>query len=304
MATHPKNIVPFSFDPNEVDFSQFDEQLAALPLTEPGALEAERVGFVPPSGIDGEPLCVRVDRFLACAVGIKTKIVPASVIAERLKAKVQELAAQGRPVGGKMRRDMRNAIRDELLRQAFCKTTTIRCWIDRRGWLFVDTSSSNMAEVCLARFREAMGSFPAVPPRAVAAKASFRSWVRQGLAPDPFELGDSCALSIPASGAVWTGKKINLCGKEVAEHLDAGAEFDRIGLQFSERLSFTLDANCVVRQLKSISETSQSGAEDEGGEELTPALAFAANVLLVASDAAELFNAIDAILVKAFKDAA
>lgn len=304
MATHPKNIVPFSFDPNAVDFSQFDEQLNALPLTEPGPLEAERVGFVPASGIVGEPLSVQVDRFLAFAVGIKTKIVPGSVIAERLKVKVQELTAQGRPVGGKMRRELRNAIRDDLLRQAFCKTTTVRCWIDRRGWLFVDTSSRNMADVCLSRLREAMGSFPAVPPRAATAKAAFRAWVRQNGAPAPFDLGDSCVLSIPASGATWTGKKINLCGKEVAEHLDAAAEFDRIGLQFAERLAFTLDANCIVRQLKSVSEDTASGAEDGSNEEMTPAMALAANVLLVASDAAELFNAIDARLVNPLEEAA
>lgn len=303
MAIHPKNIIPFVFNADCVDFSQFDEQLNEFPLTEPGPLEAERVGFVPPSGIDGEPLAIHVDRFIACAIGIKTKVVPASVIAERVKVRVQELIAHGFAVGGKRRRELRNEIRDDLLRQAFCKTSTVRCWIDRRGWLFFDTSSRNMAEVCLSRLREAMGSFPASPPVAEVAEIAFASWVRDGSAPNPFELGDSCVLSTP-NGSTWTGKKIDLCGMEVSEHLRAGAEFDRIGLHFAERLAFTLDTDCIVRQLKSISDDPQSGAENDGGEELTPSMRAAANVLLVAGDAAELFSAIDGLLVSPIEKAA
>lgn len=281
MSSYPRNLTPFTFDPS-VDFSNLEEQVGGLPLIEPGALEVGRVGFVPPSGVDGDPLVVRVDRYLAFAVGIKEKVIPASVIHERLKAKIQELGKQGYVVGGKRRRELKREIIDVLLAQAFCKLTVVRGWIDKRGWVFFDTSSVKNAEVCLSRLREAMGSFPAVPVQA-ASRILFGAWVRAGEPPARFGFGDSCVLAIESTR--WTGKGVDLCGEEVREHLKAGAQFDRIGLSFDDRLVFSLDSQCVVRQLACVEEMSEP-ADEEGDR------GFEADVLRVAADASGLFTEI------------
>lgn len=283
MSTYPRNIIPFVFAPS-IDFSQIEEQLGELPLTEPGPLEAGRVGFVPPSGVDGDPLTVRVDRYIGFAVGFKEKVIPASVVQERLKNKIQELTKQGHPVVGRRRRELKQEIFDELLQQAFCKLSVVRGWIDTRGWLFFDTSSVNNADASLSRLREAMGSFPAVPLKA-ASRLFFSDWIAKGAPPGEFGFGDSCVLAVDGSSTRWTGKGVDLCGEEVREHLKNGARFDRIGLAYAARLVFSLDNQCVVRQLACVEEMPEP-AEDEGDR------GFEADVLRVAADLAVLFEAI------------
>lgn len=284
MTDLPKNAIAFQFAPSGVDLTNFAERLAEFPLATPGPLEMERVGFLPFSGNEDDPLAVSVDRFLAFAVGLRSKVIPGSVLRERLQEKVREVVAKGGTVTGKERKRLRDAVKDELMRQAFCKLTVIRGWIDRRGWVFFDTSSNNNAELALGEVRKALGSFPAVRPADAAPATVFQRWVREKATEAPFGFGDSCVLALPDSGSRWTGKGVDVCGVEVEEHLNAGSSFERMGLTFNDRLSFTFDVNFAVKQLRWL-DTDDSADEGDDAEAVA-----AANMLRVAGDVSELLN--------------
>jgi recombination associated protein RdgC len=265
----PSNLILFQFDADAVDLSQFAEQASEFPLTEPGPLELERVGFVPLSERDEKKLAVRAGNYTAFAVGIKTKVVPGSVVRERVRVELRKAIENGEPSSGRLRKRIRENVMDELLARAFCKLTVVRGWVDHRGWLLVDTGSANAAELVVSTLRKAIGSMPATRPVSEALGVVFSEWVKSGEAdpgsPDSasFGLGDSCTLVTPGGGPRWTGRDVDLLGMEVKEHLGAGARFERMGLTFGGMFSLTLDVNCVVRQLRVMDQMEEPSSDDE-----------------------------------------
>lgn len=281
---YPKNAIAYKFNPSEVDLSQLADKLAENPLREPGPLELECVGFLPQTGIAGDPFTISIENFLTFAVGIRKKVLPASVINERVTAKVRELLAKGEHVGSKVRKRLKESITDELMRVAFNKLTVIRGFIDKRGWVFFDTSSVKNAELALSEVREALGSLPAIPPQAGAISQTFGHWVRNGECPEDFAFGDSCVLMLPDAGSRWAGKGVDVCGVEVEEHLNAGSIFERLGLTYKDRLSFTFDNVFVVKSLKWL----DTDEERELPEDIEEALQ--ATLLHIGGDVTELLN--------------
>ena len=266
--TLAKNIIPFRFDPKACDFSDLAERVAEHPLAEPGPLELERVGFVSLLSSDDERFIVDSEQYIAFAVGIKKKVIPPSVLNERLKRKVREVAsADQRRVGVKERKRFREAILDDMLRQAFSKLTVVRGWIDKRGWLLVDTSSRPNAELVLSTLRKAMGSFPAVPPQAdKPATLVFDAWITGRAADAGFDFGEECVLATPDSATRWTGRGVDLCGPEVEEHLSAGARVERMGLCFDDRLAFMLDGEMNIRKFKMLDTVFDDAESTDEGE--------------------------------------
>lgn len=281
---YPKNTIAYKFNPSEVDLSTLADKLAENPSREPGPLELEHVGFLPQTGIEGDPFTISVKNLVTFAVGIRKKVLPASVINERVAAKIRELVSQGEPVGSKVRKRIKESVTDELMRIAFNKLTVIRGFIDDGGWIFFDTSSVKNAELALSEVRDALGSLPAIPPRAAAISQSFGQWVRSGECPDDFNFGDSCVLMLPDAGSRWAGKGVDVCGVEVEEHLNAGSVFERMGLIYKDRLSFTFDNVFVVKSLKWL-ETDEERSIPEDSEE-----AAQATLLHIGGDITELLN--------------
>jgi recombination associated protein RdgC len=213
-------------------------------------------GFVPPVGRGDEaPMTHAVNACTLVTVGSEEKLLPSAVVNDELQRKVQKIAEEeGRKVGGRERKRLKEDLLTELLPRAFVRSSRMGAYVDRKhGWLVLDTASRKSAENALTQVREALGSFPAVP---LAPEESPRvlmtDWLATGNLPGSLVLGDECELRDPATatGAIARCRRQYLDAEEVKEHLRNGKQVFQLGLVFDERISFVLGEDLVVRKLK------------------------------------------------------
>lgn len=251
-----RNLTLFRFSEKVAD--DLDNLEAALDthrLRPCGPMEMASHGFVPPLGPDAQALTHAVGRSLLATVGSEDKLLPASVVNEELSRKVRKLAeAEGRRVGGRERKRLKQETLDQLLPRAFSRPSRLSVWLEREaGWAVFDTASRKAAEQALTSLREALGSFPAVPlapeksPRQI-----MTDWLTSGDLPAGLSLSDECELRDPANagGAVVRCRHQELESDEIREHLRGGKQVFQLGLEFDQRIGFVLGEDLVLRKLK------------------------------------------------------
>ena len=252
-----RNLTLFRFSPAVAeDLKRLEEALGEHRLRPCGPLEMGTRGFVPPVGRgDDAAMTHIVNACTLVTVASEEKLLPAAVINDELQRKVQKIAEEeGRKVGGRERKRMKEDLLNELLPRAFVRSSRMSAYVDRKhGWLVLDTSSRKSAENALTQVREALGSFPAVPlapeegPRVL-----MTDWLAGGKLPGGLVLGDECELRDPATatGAIARCRRQDLDAEEVKEHLRNGKQVFQLGLVFDDRISFVLGEDLVVRKLK------------------------------------------------------
>jgi len=252
-----RNLTLFRFSPSVAeDLIRLDEALNDHRLRPCGPLEMSTRGFVPPVGRgDDAQMTHVVNACTLVTVGGEEKLLPAAVVNDELQRKVQKIAEdEGRKVGGRERKRLKEDLLTELLPRAFVRSSRMSAYVDRKnGWLVLDTASRKSAENALTQVREALGSFPAVPlapeegPRVL-----MTDWLASGNLPGGLVLGDECELRDPATatGAIARCRRQDLDAEEVKEHLRNGKQVFQLGLVFDERISFVLGEDLVVRKLK------------------------------------------------------
>jgi recombination associated protein RdgC len=252
-----RNLTLFRFSPAVAkDLKRLDEALADHRLRPCGPLEMGTRGFVPPVGRGDEAaLTHEVNKCTLLTVGSEEKLLPAAVVNDELQRKVQKIAEEeGRKIGGRERKRIKEDLLTELLPRAFVRSSRMSSYVDRKnGWLVLDTASRKSAENALTQMREALGSFPAVPlapeegPRVL-----MTDWLATGKLPGGLVLGDECELRDPATvtGAIARCRRQDLDAEEVKEHLRNGKQVFQLGLVFDDRMSFVLGEDLVIRKLK------------------------------------------------------
>jgi recombination associated protein RdgC len=252
-----RNVTLFRFSPAVAnDLERLEEALGEHRLRPVGPLELFTKGFVPPVGRGEEAaLTHSVKACTLLTVGGEDKLLPAAVVNDELARKVAKIAEEeGRKVGGRERKKLKEDLLHELLPRAFVRTSRMSSYVDKQhGWLVLDTSSRKSAENALTQVREALGSFPAVPlapeegPRVL-----MTDWLANGSLPAGLSLGDECELRDPATatGAIARCRRQDLDAEEIKEHLRNGKQVFQLGLVFDDRISFVLGEDLVLRKLK------------------------------------------------------
>lgn len=292
-----RNVFAFRFP---IDgFAGVDELeagLRAMPLREPGPLEMATDGFTDVLGT-GHWLFI-VEHFALISFGQNEKIMPAAVINDELAHKVAELAEQeGRRVGGRERKRMRDEVITTLLPRAFTRHRRSLAYFDLRdGYLMIDTATRGVAEMVVSKIREALGSFPCTPltpeesPRSI-----LTQWVMSGKLPDGFVLGDEIELRDPAAAAsVLRARRQDLETDEIREHLKTGKQVFLLGLTFDDRLSLTLGEDLTIRRLRLLDQVLEEMGETSDG---TAATEVAARLTLMAFELRRLFDQLAAVFV-------
>jgi len=252
-----RNLTLFRFSPAVADdLNRLDDVLGDYRLRPCGPMEMGTKGFVPPVGKGEEAaLTHAVNACTMVTVGSEDKLLPGVVVNDELQRRVQKIAEEeGRKVGGRERKRIKEDVLSELVPRAFVRSSRQRAYVDKKnGWLVLDTSSRKSAENTLSQMREALGSFPAVPlapeegPRVL-----MTDWLANGNLPAGLAFGDEVELRDPASatGAIAKCRRQDLDGEEVKEHLRNGKQVFQLGLTFDERMSFVLGEDLIVRKLK------------------------------------------------------
>ncbi|KAF1703981.1 recombination-associated protein RdgC [Pseudoxanthomonas suwonensis] len=248
-----RNLTFFRF-PASHDFSQLDELLPEAALKPVGPLEMNSIGFISPFGRGEEALSHRVGNAIWLAVGSENKILPGSVVNELLAQKVAEIEEkEGRKLGGKARKRLKDDLLHELLPRAFVKTSRTDALLDlEHGFLAVDASSRKTAEMVASEIRRALGSFPAIPPNAeVAPRSVLTGWIAGEPLPEGMSLGEECELKDAMDGgAVVKAQNQELVSDEIAKHLESGKQVTKLALNLDDHLSFVLGEDLIVRKLK------------------------------------------------------
>ncbi|WP_028916522.1 recombination-associated protein RdgC [Pseudoxanthomonas sp. J35] len=248
-----RNLTFFRFPPAH-DFSRLDELLPEAALRPVGPLELSSSGFISPFGRGDEALSHRIGNSIWLAVGSENKLLPGSVVNDLLAQKVAEIEEkEGRKLGGKARKRLKDDLLHELLPRAFVKSSRTDALLDlEHGFLAVDTSSRKTAEAVASEIRRAMGSFPAIPPNAeVAPRSVLTGWIAGEPLPEGLSLGEECELKDAMDGgAVVKAQNQELISDEIAKHLESGKQVTKLALNLDDHVSFVLGEDLGVRKLK------------------------------------------------------
>jgi recombination associated protein RdgC len=233
-----------------------------------GPIELATQGFVSPYGRNEEALLHEVGKFSLLTAAREDKLLPNAVVADELNVRLKKIAEkEGRPVGSKERKRLKDEVLTDLLPRAFTRVSKRNAYLDtENGWLVVDTASRKAAEACTSLIREALGTFPASPLVAdESPRVLMTDWLARGQLPQGLALGDECELRDSADGgAAVRCRRQDLETDEIREHLKSGKQVFQLGLVFDDRLEFSLDEDLVVRKLRFLDQV-----QDELGETQT-----------------------------------
>lgn len=250
-----RNLSLFRFpESTSKSLNNLAKDLESQRLRECGPMELATRGFISPFGRDSEELMHQVGAFSLVMIGAEERLLPSVVVNEELADRVAKVAEkEGRRIGAKERKRLKEEVISELLPRAFIRPSRLPAYLDAdHGWFVVDSASRKAAEDAVSQVREALGRFPAAPmapeesPRAL-----MTDWLIGGKLPDGLVLGEECELRDPAeAGAVVRCRRQDLESDEVREHLKSGKQVFQLGLVFNDRMSFVLGEDLVLRKLK------------------------------------------------------
>lgn len=242
-----------------------EEQLGKKPLVPCTGAAASSRGWVPPKDDDGALVEALLPHVLI-AQGNEEKLLPASVINDEAKEKARDFEAQrGYKPGRKQMRDIKDELTISLLPRAFVRRKKIRAWIDlEQGWLVVDSATAAAAENLIEHLRatvEDMPSVELVEPN-MALSVTMTEWLAANKAPGSFLIEDEAELN----GSEETKSTVRylrhpLNTEEIRKHITAGKRVSKLGLSWSDKLSFVLHDNLQIKRLKFIDMDRDDDAE-------------------------------------------
>lgn len=248
-----RNLTLFRF-PTSLDLSELDTHLADVQLKPVGPMDLSSRGFVSPFGRDAEALSHRIDDAIWLTVGGEDKLLPAAVVNDMLGKKLAAIEEkEGRKLGGRARKQLKEDLVHELLPRAFVRPSRTDAMLDlEHGLCVVDTSSRKNAETVVSEIRHALGSFPALPLNAeIAPRSVLTGWIAGERLPEGLSLGEECEMKDAAEhGAIVKCQHQELQGDEIAKHLEAGKQVTRLALTLDDHVSFVLGEDLVIRKLK------------------------------------------------------
>ena len=248
------------------DVAALEEQLARMPLQNCGATEPRSIGWVPPRA--GGAFVHSVNQQWLIALGVEERLLPTSIIrqfaADRAKAIAEN---EGRQVGRKEMRDLRESTAIELMPRAFPRRRTTYGWIDNiNGWLVIDAGSQGKGEEFLEHLRKSVDGFQAkLVKTTLSPSSAMTNWVADGDAPGSFTIDQDLELRSAENAAVRYVKH-SLEGDEIRAHIATGKVVTRLGLTWGDRISFLLNESLQLKRinfLDILKEQADGQAENE-----------------------------------------
>jgi len=229
--------------------SMFERHLSNFTLQPCSSSAMQSLGWVAPRA--GGALVHAVNRQWLIALGAEQRLLPASVVKQFADDKAKDIEEnEGRKVGRKEMRELREAMSIELMPRAFVRRHTTFCWIDPvNGWLVVDSASPARAEELLEHLRKSVDGLPVKLVKVTQSPSSaMTGWVAGGEAPKTFTLDQDLFLR-SAEKAEVRYVHHTLEGEDVRQHIAAGKVVTRLAMTWGERISFVLTENLEVKRL-------------------------------------------------------
>lgn len=235
-----------------IDAAAFDAQLRKFQFVPGLALEEASIGWAPPREGD-DSLVVSTGRQLLIALRTEKKLLPPKVINQVLKERLEKFEAEeGYKPGRKRVKEMRDAVRDELLPRAFSLASDLRAWIDPvAGWLVVDAASMKRAGELLALLIKSIEDVPVQALRVSASPAGeMTAWLVAGDAPANFTIDQDLVLNARDGKASVRYANQTIEASEVERQTRAGMICSRLALTWASRVSFVLTDKLEIKRVR------------------------------------------------------
>ncbi len=246
---------------------ELHEKLESNLARECQSMEPSTYGWERPLGKTGAMLTHSVNGHIMICARSEEKILPASVIRDRLAQKVEEIEeAESRKVRRREKEELKDILMQQLLPQAFTKSALTYAYIDTKGsWLVVDASSAKKAEELINLLRDSLGSLRVKPVTSTQSPAAvMTSWLSDKAPQDGFVVMDECELRDPMDeGGIIRCRRQDLMGDEIAPHLKAGKQAVRLAIEWAERISFVLCEDLSIKRLGFMDIIREEAAEVE-----------------------------------------
>jgi len=274
---------PFALSPETLE-----ETLGRKRFRPCGSHELSSTGWTSPMGRLSEMLVHAGAGALMICQKTEERILPASVVRDFVNEKVEAIEeAEMR----RLRKKERDAIRDEIIFDLTPKafTRSANTWaliLPQQSLLIIDAASAKKADAFTTLLRQTLDDLPLELIRTQQAPADIMTtWLNApGELPADLEMGDECELKEPGEeGGIVRCRRLDLASEEIRTHLDAGKQAVKLGLGWSERLSFVVADDLGVKKLKFSDELLETAA-DQG--EADAAAQFDADFTLMAMELA------------------
>lgn len=247
-----RNLLIYRLQQWDITPQTLEARLARLALQPCAGLDMQSRGWVAPKG-EGEPLVHALQGRMLVSLGVEKKLLPASVVSRFAKARAAEIEErQGYKPGRKQMKEIKETVIDELLPRAFALRRRTSAWIDPAGgWMVVDAASTGRADEIIEMLHKTLDGIAFVPlATAVSPVTAMTGWLSGNPLPAAFTIDQDCELrSRGASGATVRYVRHSLDDDEVRRHIAAGKEVTRLGITWSDRVSFVLHENLQLRRL-------------------------------------------------------
>lgn len=228
---------------------QLEEQLSQHRLPGCKSSDSQSMGWVEPC--DRGALLHSVNKQWLLALGVEKKLLPTTVVRQFAKDRAKEIEErEGRKLGRKELRDLRELITEELLPRAFVSRRTTYGWLDPiNGWLVVDAGAQAKAEEFIEQLRKSVEGISIKPLKLVHAPAGLMTtWIAERDAPLGFTLDQDLELRSPEEATVRYAKHA-LEGDEILQHIANGKSATRLGMTWNDRISFLLTDTMQLKRL-------------------------------------------------------
>jgi len=218
-----------------------------------GPSEPLAIGWVPPRGVEHAPLVEVIDGHLHLKLQIESKVLPGSVVKERVDEIAAEIEEQtGRKPGKKALKDLKEQATHELLPLCFKKRSAVRIWIaPAQRLLMIDASSPARCEEVVSLLVKTLdGMALHLVQTAEAPSTCMAAWLMDGVPPEGFTIDRECELKSEdemKSAVRYARHALDI--DEVRQHLQAGKRPTRLAMSYKDRVSFMLTDTLQLKKI-------------------------------------------------------
>ena len=257
--------------------SSINDELAKSPFIECGATQEKSSGWVPPRGDDNGLLVEWVGGQWILRLMTESKVVPASVLARRVKEKAARIEQEtGRKPGKKESKELKEEAKLDLLPMAFTKQSSTWVWINPEARLLViDTSSQGKADEVVTLLVDALpGLAVALLDTQTSPQAAMAHWLKEQEPPVGFSIDRECELkSADEAKAVVRYGRHPLDIDEVRKHIEHGKMPTNLAMTHDDRVSFALTDGMQIKKLAFHDTVFEGQKQDDDGFDADVAIA-------------------------------
>jgi recombination associated protein RdgC len=277
----------FAYKLNNVVSEQEIKKIEDHKIKEIGKSEKEVSGW--DYVLEESDLYVKVGNAFLLNFRTDKKNIPGGIIKQKVKERIKKLKAQG--VEKPNKKEVKEQIENELLKDAFYNTKEVLGYIDNDNKLLViNSNSAKDIDAFIDFLRDETGELDLdMIEIDFDITETLTDWLIEKQAKEPFELGEDCTLNDSLSGSKAKLSRQDLSSEEIDILLKSGKKVSEVNLEWEERVSFNLTNEFKIKQIKPKPVIGELLSE-EVGEDESAYTAYVTSMTIMLADFAQLIQ--------------